>query len=104
MTGIAPAALEALAAHAWPGNVRELSHVIERAMLMARSAQIQPGDLGLSASPDATATLENMTMDEIEKLILRKALGRSEGNANQAAKSLGLSRSAFYRRLEKYGL
>ena len=104
VTGIAPAALEALAAHTWPGNVRELSHVIERAMLMARSTQIQPGDLGLTASPDGTATLENMTMDEIEKLILRKALGKSEGNANQAAKSLGLSRSAFYRRLEKYGL
>jgi DNA-binding NtrC family response regulator len=104
VTGISSAAFEALAAHPWPGNVRELSHVIERAVLMARGNQIQPGDLGLVAAAGGGEALESMTMDEIEKLVLRKALERSGGNAIQAAKALGLSRSAFYRRLEKYGL
>lgn len=104
VNGISPAALEAMAAHSWPGNVRELSHVIERAILMARDTMIQPGDLGLAPATDGISALENMTMDEIEKLILRKALERFTGNANQAAKALGLSRSAFYRRLEKHGL
>lgn len=104
VAGISPAALEALSSHAWPGNVRELSHVIERAVLMARESQIQPGDLGLAPSSDSTAGLESMTMDEVEKLVISKALDRFSGNANQAAKALGLSRSAFYRRLEKHGL
>ena len=104
VTGISPAALEAMQAHSWPGNVRELSHVIERAILMARDTMIQPGDLGLAPATDGISALENMTMDEIEKLVLRKALERFTGNANQAAKALGLSRSAFYRRLEKHGL
>lgn len=104
VSGISPAALEALSSHAWPGNVRELSHVIERAVLMARESQIQPGDLGLAPSSDSTAGLESMTMDEVEKLVISKALDRFSGNANQAAKALGLSRSAFYRRLEKHGL
>lgn len=104
VAGISPAALEALSSHAWPGNVRELSHVIERAVLMARESQIQPGDLGLAPSNDSTSGLESMTMDEVEKLVISKALDRFSGNANQAAKALGLSRSAFYRRLEKHGL
>lgn len=104
VNGISPAALEAMQAHSWPGNVRELSHVIERALLMARDTMIQPGDLGLAPATDGISALESMTMDEIEKLVLRKALERHTGNANQAAKALGLSRSAFYRRLEKHGL
>ena len=104
VTGISPAALEAMSAHPWPGNVRELSHVIERAILMARESQIQPGDLGLAPSTDSASGLESMTMDEVEKLVISKALDRFSGNANQAAKALGLSRSAFYRRLEKHGL
>ena len=104
VTGISPAALEAMQSHSWPGNVRELSHVIERGILMARDTMIQPRDLGLAPATDGVSGWESMTMDEIEKLILRKALERHTGNANQAAKALGLSRSAFYRRLEKHGL
>jgi DNA-binding NtrC family response regulator len=106
---LSSAALSALAAHDWPGNVRELNHVIERAVLMARSNKIQPADLGLVSTTTTTTAaaavrVDEMTLDEVEKLMLRKALARCEGNSNQAAKTLGLSRSAFYRRLEKYGL
>lgn len=104
VTRISSAALSALAAHDWPGNVRELNHVIERAVLMARSNKIQPADLGLVTTAAAAVRVDEMTLDEVEKLMLRKALARCEGNSNQAAKTLGLSRSAFYRRLEKYGL
>lgn len=102
--GISPSALEVMAGHNWPGNVRELEHVMERAVLMSREGEIQPGDLGLGRSQSGARSIDELTMDEIEKLMLRKALGRHDGNANLAAKDLGLSRSAFYRRLEKHGL
>ncbi|MEM9555352.1 MAG: sigma-54 dependent transcriptional regulator [Acidobacteriota bacterium] len=102
--GFDPSALEALLAHAWPGNVRELSHVVERAVLMARGASIQSVDLGLQPSTDADGSLERMTLDEAERHLIAKALERCEGNVSDAAKELGVSRSALYRRLEKHGL
>jgi DNA-binding NtrC family response regulator len=98
-------AVQALRKHTWPGNVRELSHAVERAVLMAPSNAIQVADLGLQ---DSGATLEqrldDLTVEEVEKQLIRKALAKFGGKANLAADSLGLSRSAFYRRLEKYRL
>jgi DNA-binding NtrC family response regulator len=101
-----PQALEALRAHAWPGNVRELDHVVERALLMSSSDFVTAFDLALQATPDArlSARLEEMSLEEAERLLITKALARFEGNANRAAEALGLSRSALYRRLQKYGL
>ena len=99
-------ALEALRQHSWPGNVRELDHVIERAVLMSSAHTVTAMDLALQTTPDAqiSARLEEMSLEDAERLLITKALARFEGNANRAAEALGLSRSALYRRLQKYGL
>ena len=104
--GFTPEALEALRHHLWPGNVRELDHVIERAVLMSTGNVVTAFDLALEATPDArlSARLEEMSLEDAERLLIKKALARFEGNANRAAEALGLSRSALYRRLQKYGL
>ncbi len=104
LTGFEPAAHEALVRHQYPGNVRELDHVIERAVLMAQGAQIRPNDLGLTSAGDGSPRLEEMSLEEVEAFLIKKALARNDGNARKAAESLGLSRSAFYRRLQHYGL
>jgi DNA-binding NtrC family response regulator len=98
-------ALQALLKHSWPGNVRELSHAVERAVLMAHKDIIQAPDLALqdNASPPEQR-LEDMTLEEVELHLIRKTLAKFDGKANLAADALGLSRSAFYRRLEKYRL
>ena len=104
--GFSSEALDALRQHLWPGNVRELDHVIERAVLMSTSNIVTAFDLALEATPDArlSARLEEMSLEDAERLLIKKALARFEGNANRAAEALGLSRSALYRRLQKYGL
>jgi DNA-binding NtrC family response regulator len=104
--GFTPEALDALRQHLWPGNVRELDHVIERAVLMSPGNIVTAFDLALEATPDArlSARLEEMSLEDAERLLIKKALARFEGNANRAAEALGLSRSALYRRLQKYGL
>jgi DNA-binding NtrC family response regulator len=99
-----PEALRALLAHPWPGNVRELDHVLERAVLMARGTTLEAGDLGLRVPAGGATTLEQMTLDEVERVLIQKALARHGGNVSDAAKTLGLSRSALYRRLERHGL
>jgi DNA-binding NtrC family response regulator len=107
LAGIEPDALEELTRHPWPGNVRELKHAIERAVLMATGDKVRGADLGLApAASEATLAqaLENMSLEDVERALIRKALGRHGGNVSEAAKALGLSRSALYRRLEKYGL
>jgi DNA-binding NtrC family response regulator len=104
--GFTPEALDALRQHLWPGNVRELDHVVERAILMSPGNIVTAFDLALEATPDArlSARLEEMSLEDAERLLIKKALARFEGNANRAAEALGLSRSALYRRLQKYGL
>ncbi len=104
--GFTPEALSALRHHLWPGNVRELDHVIERAVLMSAGNIVTAFDLALEATPDArfSSRLEEMSLEDAERLLIKKALARFEGNANRAAEALGLSRSALYRRLQKYGL
>jgi DNA-binding NtrC family response regulator len=104
ITGFDDAAVQVLLHHAWPGNIRELNHVIERAVLMAQGRVINLSDLGLQTAPDAARRLEDMSLEEVERLLIKKTLSRFEGNASKAAESLGLSRSAFYRRLQRYGL
>ena len=95
---------ERLMQHQFPGNVRELDHVIERAVLMAQGPQIKANDLGLAIGREDGTRLEDMSLEEVEKFLIKKALARNNGNARKAAESLGLSRSAFYRRLQHYGL
>ncbi len=102
LAGFESAALDALLAHPWPGNVRELDHAIERAVLMSAGERIRPGDLALRRAGEPTR-LENLSLEEVEALLVRKAMDRFGGNVSQAARALGLSRSALYRRLEKHG-
>ena len=104
--GFTPEGIDALRQHLWPGNVRELDHVIERAVLMSTGNIVTAFDLALEKTPDArlSARLEEMSLEDAERLLIKKALARFEGNANRAAEALGLSRSALYRRLQKYGL
>jgi DNA-binding NtrC family response regulator len=90
--------------HGFPGNVRELDHVIERAVLMCRGNQIKLNDLGLTTTGGESRSLEDMSLEEVEAFLIKKALARNNGNARKAAEALGLSRSAFYRRLQQYGL
>ena len=102
--GFDQAARDRLMQHSYPGNVRELDHVIERAVLMAHGSQIKAADLGLTSAGGESKTLEDMSLEEVEAFLIKKALARNNGNARKAAESLGLSRSAFYRRLQQYGL
>jgi len=104
VTGFSPAAMQALLSYTWPGNVRELDHTIERAVLLTDQAEIDPADLALMAPSDGAAQLEAMTLEDVERLLVQKALARSGGSVSDAAKALGLSRSALYRRLERFGM
>jgi DNA-binding NtrC family response regulator len=105
ISGFDAAAKQVLLEHPWPGNVRELDHAVERGVLLATTPFVRPSDLGLrAASPGSSARLEDMSLDEVERHLIQRTLSRHEGNVSQAAKSLGLSRSAMYRRLQKYGL
>src|SRR5438094_1025068 len=102
--GFDETARERLMSHPFPGNVRELDHVIERAVLMSTGSQIKARDLGLSTGGGDARGLEEMSLEEVEAYLIKKALARAGGNARQAAEALGLSRSAFYRRWKQYGL
>jgi len=104
LTGIRPDAMEALLRYGWPGNVRELEHTIERAVLLADGSEVRAADLALTPPGDQVARLDQLTLEEVEKLLVQKALARTGGNVSEAAKALGLSRSAMYRRLDKHGL
>ena len=104
VTSFSDAALSSLRRYAWPGNVRELNHVIERAVLMARGTAIEPADLRLMPATSSAADRRAMTLDEVELDAIRAALARHEGNVIAAADELGMSRSALYRRMEKFGL
>jgi DNA-binding NtrC family response regulator len=104
LTGFEEKARDVLMQHHWPGNVRELDHVVERAVLMAQGQLLKANDLGLISMRDDGARLEDMSLEEVEAFLIKKALQRFDGNARRAAEALGLSRSAFYRRLQHYGL
>lgn len=104
ISGITHEAQQALLRHPWPGNVRELDHAVERAILMARGQSISEADLGLDDAHEAPPRLEDLSLEEVERLLIRKALARHDGNVSQAANALGLSRSGVYRRIAKYGL
>ena len=102
--GFEPAAMESLLRHRWPGNVRELDHVVQRAVLMAEGERISPSDLGLEATAGGAPALEEMSLEEVERHLMKRALERVGGNVAEAGKMLGLSRSAMYRRLQKHGM
>lgn len=110
--GFSEKAMQAMRSYVWPGNVRELDHAVERAVLLARGSYIQPVDLalhgpstGVTQSPaPGMVNLDAMSLDDVEKYLIERTLKRNEGNATKTAQDLGLSRSAFYRRLQRFGL
>jgi len=83
-----------------------LDHVVERAALMSSGGVVTAFDLALQQGRDAgvSSRIDEMSLEEVERLLIKKALARFGGNANRASEALGLSRSALYRRLQKYGL
>lgn len=104
--GFDPEALRQMQMHPWPGNVRELEHAVERAVLMCAGEVIRADDLALRprAADGGAGRLEEMTLEEVEKYLIRRALERFDGNVSRAAEALGLSRSAMYRRLQQHGI
>ncbi len=105
INGFDETAMGELRRHGWAGNVRELAHVVERAVLMADGDTIRADHLGLAqASREAALAIDQMSLEEVERTLIAKAMRRFDGNVSKAAEALGLSRSALYRRLEKYRL
>jgi DNA-binding NtrC family response regulator len=104
LSGFDAGAMQALLAHSWPGNVRELDHVIERAVLLAVGEQVRATDLALRGPSTAAPRLEDLPLEDVEKMLIQKALSRYDGNVSRAAQALGLSRSALYRRIASHGL
>jgi DNA-binding NtrC family response regulator len=98
----------ALLAHAWPGNVRELGNRVQRALLVSRGSEIEPADLGLDGAAAAPAPARRMAPgrgapEELDRAAVEALLAGVDGNVSRAAAALGLSRQAFYRRLDRLG-
>ncbi|HEY0323743.1 MAG TPA: sigma-54 dependent transcriptional regulator [Pyrinomonadaceae bacterium] len=112
ITGVSQAAYQRLFAHLWPGNVRELQNVIERAVLLAKANKIEPVDLPFDNGnvPEGGAQAggwdvpPNMTLEEIEKLVIEKTLQRTNGNKQAAANLLGIYRPRLYSKIRKYNI
>jgi DNA-binding NtrC family response regulator len=103
---ISEAALKKLTGYHWPGNVRELKHALERAVILSDAPVLQPGDFLFSQISENVEELafKDLNLEQAEEILVRRALSKYQGNISQAAKELGLTRAALYRRLEKYGL
>jgi DNA-binding NtrC family response regulator len=104
INGFDQSAMQSLLRHSWPGNVRELDHAVERAVLMAGGSKLESRDLGLQSGREAARRLEDMSLEEVEALLIQRTLAQSDGNVSRAAEKLGLSRSALYRRIQRFGL
>jgi DNA-binding NtrC family response regulator len=104
ITGFDEGAVRELLAHRWPGNIRELDHAVERAVLMSAGTQITAADLALRSGSERAQRIDDMTLEEVEALLIRKALARHGGNVSRAAEALGLSRSALYRRMQRHAV
>jgi DNA-binding NtrC family response regulator len=102
-------AFQSMERYSWPGNVREMRHAIERAVLMCGGDEILPAHLMLQSPASSPAgssgmDLEDMSMEDVERLLMQKALRKHQGNVTQAAQQLGMSRATFYRRMQDYQL
>jgi DNA-binding NtrC family response regulator len=103
---LSSATLKRLEKYHWPGNVRELQHAIERAIIMSDSQVLQPTDFffPIQEQKGDSMNFEDYNLEDIEKLVIHRAISKHGGNITHAADELGLSRASLYRRLEKYGL
>mgnify|MGYP000049989675 CR=1 FL=1 len=104
VTSISSALIKKMQQYTWPGNIRELQHAIERAVILSQDKVLHPEDLFLKNAGPEPASATAFDLEDMEKNMIVKALKRFNGNITDAARELGLSRAALYRRLEKYGL
>ncbi len=112
ITGVSPAAYQRLFAHVWPGNVRELQNVLERAVLLAKGTRIEPVDLPFDngSLPEGSSAATgwdvppNMTLEDIERLVIERTLQRTGGNKQAAANLLGIYRPRLYSKIRKYNI
>ena len=104
VTDISSALIKKMQQYNWPGNIRELQHAIERAVILSQEKTLQPDDLFLKSSGGQPTTATGFDLEDMEKTLIVKAMKRFNGNITDAARELGLSRAALYRRMEKYGL
>ncbi|HJR61541.1 MAG TPA: sigma-54 dependent transcriptional regulator [Vicinamibacterales bacterium] len=106
ITGFDAAAKKAMRSHRWPGNVRELGHAVERGVLMADPAAVSVSavHLGLQETRAGDAPAEVLSLEDAERIFILKVLARHGGDVRLAARQLGMSRSALYRRLQQYGV
>jgi len=110
LSGFTPAALEKLMRYAWPGNVRELMNTVERAVVLSRSEWIDQGDLVFPMADQADSTgpvafpqaAGQLSLDEVERQSIMKALAACGGNKSEAARRLGITRKTLRKKLEKY--
>lgn len=110
--GVSQAAYQRLFGHAWPGNVRELQNVIERAVLLAKGNRVEPVDLPFDngSLPEGSQAgtgwdvPANMTLEDIERLVIEKTLQRTGGNKQAAANLLGIYRPRLYSKIRKYNI
>lgn len=109
----APGTIQKLTQHSWPGNVRELQHAVERAIILAESNVLHPQDFSFSAIEMAATVTQtipafaadaSMPLSEIERETIRRVIQKNKGNISKAARELGLTRTALYRRLNKYDI
>ena len=109
---LSPEARQYLEMHSWPGNVRELRNVIERAMILARGASIEAGDLGLVKTPAPLALPAGVplmsdlpkALAQLEEVMIRAAIAETGGNRTEAARRLGIRRQLLYAKLRQYGI
>ena len=106
LTGLTAEALAHLRASAWPGNVRELQHAVERAVIMSEGDRLTADDFSLTAapSPEESVAFDSYNLEDVEREVIARVLRKHQGNVSQTARELGLTRTALYRRMEKYGL
>ena len=103
---ISPPAMTHLMEYSWPGNVRELQHAVERAVILGDAPVLEADDFLLAkrGRKDDDLVVDDVKLNSVEETVIRQVLNRHGGNITRAAKALGLTRAALYRRLEKYGI
>ena len=106
LTGLTAEALVQLRAYAWPGNVRELQHAVERTVIMSEGDRLTADDFPLTATsmPGEAVAFDSYNLEDVEREVIARVLRKHQGNVSQTARELGLTRTALYRRMEKYGL
>jgi two-component system, NtrC family, response regulator HydG len=105
VTELSSTVIKQLQKHNWPGNVRELQHAMERAVILCQTDTLQPENFkGFTLNNDSITTIESLQLEEVEVLMIKKALSKHNGNITETARELGLTRASLYRRLEKFGI